>query len=1214
MYFIIITQNCEGEDSFNKSVKVRIGFKLQYLCGFIGATMEPCGDEENNFSDVIDNLMNMFGNVMSKDVISAVVESCEGDLNLSVDAIMNMTNDGNIICEEEQPSSTEMLPAHTVSLLNPIVTQPQSQPANPIQPSVSYAASASQPAQATGAIPKIVQKPVQHNDSLWTNQIKEILVHHNQGNRILILMRGVPGSGKSHLARQIINMMFGPSPNHYKTYILSTDDYFMVRGQYQYDKYRLSEAHSWNHNRAKSALRSGLSPVIIDNTNVELWEMEPYLREGVSNGYIIEVVEPNTPWAKKAHQLVKRNMHNVPLVNIKRMLENYRDGLTGDILRKSYGLSYPAGMNPPVKRLIPPIPKEESPPPNARVQDRPSTRATTTNIVANTDLFRSSPSTINVQTQQPRTDNSPEKHDDNTPCLKPLVDVKEPKSDAVEIEHEDDLSNEEQKKIKLYMEAQKKLEEIEKVEKEWENGDNWDTDDQGAASAAPLKRSTNAAVTSEPKLSTTITTSVTQAKPQRKLNSSPPVTPSFDSAESLMQNVTDCQDWSKISMFMPPWADASEQSSSNANQKVPVETMSSSTCMEIGDTNVNSSFKVISATPRNINLFHISFDREKIPQKRMLDKSSMTNEGFITNAYRCPHEEKHFIAFRKLFKNIARSDLRDIFDKCCGDVNWSVEIVLDGMNNNQFKTVEEEEQSDPEEESFEQCSCLANYSIIPDLSTPDELKSEPIEDKVPVSTNVSQSQKKKREVAMSDETIQIKRQIEQNVVIADNHYSKHCLKIRRFRRGEPDVDDAEAGPSGMSAGASDFTLKNDLSLDISDDEDVSSVSDNDEDVIVNVDLGSALIAELDERFGRKDMQYPDYIVPRVSIPLSLLNEINALWMESLTFQLDEHANRAAAMMQQDEEFARQIAMKEAELSLAGKEPEVPDFKEIMDMDMALAIYQKDVAEWRNNMPTDLAAKMTRDKLYNLFPDVDKDTLTELLMAHDNNFNATVESLLMSTGRNDVLEQENGVNKFVVNEEMKVKDKILQEQKKELSEAEWPLLQKDQKVDMATIDAYREEADNHLARRNLNYQKAQDCIRRGMTQVANYYSELANFHKQKYEYANGLAVAALMQYHATNNPDSTTIDLHFLRVKEAKESLDVFIDTHISKLREEGNRRNQVLFFITGRGSHSQGRARIKPATIRRLKERGLGYSLKNPGLLAAKVSSDTKLTYQVSVP
>lgn len=89
-------------------------------------------------------------------------------------------------------------------------------------------------------------------------------------------------------------------------------------------------------------------------------------------------------------------------------------------------------------------------------------------------------------------------------------------------------------------------------------------------------------------------------------------------------------------------------------------------------------------------------------------------------------------------------------------------------------------------------------------------------------------------------------------------------------------------------------------------------------------------------------------------------------------------------------FCRQIALKEAEMSLAGKEPEVPDFKEIMDMDLALSTYQKDIAEWRNNIPTNLAAKMTRDKLFNLFPDVEEDTLSELLMAHDNNFQATVE--------------------------------------------------------------------------------------------------------------------------------------------------------------------------------------------------------------------------------
>ncbi|XP_026734035.1 uncharacterized protein LOC113498280 [Trichoplusia ni] len=177
------------------------------------------------------------------------------------------------------------------------------------------------------------------------------------------------------------------------------------------------------------------------------------------------------------------------------------------------------------------------------------------------------------------------------------------------------------------------------------------------------------------------------------------------------------------------------------------------------------------------------------------------------------------------------------------------------------------------------------------------------------------------------------------------------------------------------------------------------------------------------------MEYPENILPRVTLPISALNELNALWMESLMTQLDEHARKTAAMVQQDEEFARQIALKEAEMSLAGKEPEVPDFKEIMDMDLALSTYQKDIAEWRNNIPTNLAAKMTRDKLFNLFPDVEEDTLSELLMAHDNNFQATVEVLLLSTGRGDVLEKKNGVNKFVMQKELEKKDKILRKKKK-----------------------------------------------------------------------------------------------------------------------------------------------------------------------------------------
>ncbi|KAH9630115.1 hypothetical protein HF086_004821 [Spodoptera exigua] len=1184
--------------------------------------MDSRNNEENNFSDVIDNLMNMFGKVMSEDVISAVVESCEGDLNLSVDAIMNMTNDGNIISEEEQQAHPALVQPVTQTITTPKVTQPS-------QPSTSYATiSTAKPSQKTGAIPKSHHIPKLQSDTIWTEQIKNIITTNNQGSRILILMRGVPGSGKSYLARKLVDMMVGGGPHNYRTHILTTDDYFMIRGQYQYDKFRLSEAHAWNQQRARSALRMGLSPVIIDNTNIELWEMEPYLREGVKNGYIIEVVEPTTPWAKKANILMKKNVHNVPLVSIKRMLENYREGITGEMLKNSYGLSYPRSMVPPVQRKVPYISKEEKSPKDIKPDTTAATTApasaSTTQTNPKKQFFNSSASSdintenadqqmIDVNRKQQETSQSQIPNNSNdlgTPWTQQMVDdllafhaheKMQQETSRKEIPdtpwtqqmvddmlafHAHDKRQEETspKEIPNNLNAhnspktqetvndifgahEKKLEEFVKVEIEWENGDNWEVEEQASKEIGNSKTSAQSTV------------STPEAKPQRKPRTSSDIF--RESTQTLMQNVGDCHDWSKISMFMPSWDDTPTLPNVTVANEVSVETTSSGTCMEIGDTNVNGKYKVITASPRNINLHHISFQREKIPQKRMLDKSSMTNEVmlFSENDFVCPNQEQHFISFRKMFKNIARSDLRDIFDKCRGDVNWSVEIVLDGMSNNQLKTLDTEELSDPEEDSLEQCSCLAQYNIIPDIATPSVSETPtPKKEKVTVA-NKPQSQKKKRDVPMSEETIQIKRQIEQNVVIADNHYSKHCLKIRKIRRGEPDVEDndgEELGAAALSqATSSDCSVP--VDMEVSDDENDSSgssVSGVDDDLIVTFNLGHSFIAELDEKLGRKGIEYPSYIVPKISVPMSLLNEFNALWMESLTFQLDEHANQAAAMMQQDEDFARELELKEAEMSLAGKEPEVPDFKEIMDMDMALAIYQKDVAEWRNNMPTDLAAKMTRDKLFNLFPEV----------------------LLTSTGRSDVLEQENGVNKFVMAEEMKLKDKILEEQKK------------------ANVLSANRVLIAYLRVYCRNYQKAQDYIRRGMTQVANYYSELANFHKQKYEYANSLAVASLMQFHATKNPDSTTIDLHYLRVKEARESLDIFIDTHISKLRDSGVRRNQMLFFITGRGSHSQGRARIKPATIERLKQRGLGYTLKNPGLLAAKVNVDTKLTYQVSVP
>lgn len=86
--------------------------------------------------------------------------------------------------------------------------------------------------------------------------------------KILVIMRGVPGSGKSYLAHQLKE----------NGVVLSTDDYFInYQGQYVFDRNLLGAAHEWNQKRANKELKAGTSPVIIDNTNLETWEIQPYI-------------------------------------------------------------------------------------------------------------------------------------------------------------------------------------------------------------------------------------------------------------------------------------------------------------------------------------------------------------------------------------------------------------------------------------------------------------------------------------------------------------------------------------------------------------------------------------------------------------------------------------------------------------------------------------------------------------------------------------------------------------------------------------------------------------------------------------------------------------------------------------------------------------------------------------------------------------------------
>ncbi|XP_009894873.2 NEDD4-binding protein 2 [Dryobates pubescens] len=134
--------------------------------------------------------------------------------------------------------------------------------------------------------------------------------------QVLVLLRGVPGSGKSYLARTLLE----DNPDGI---ILSTDDYFCKNGQYHYDPDCLGEAHDWNRKRAKEAFEMRISPIIIDNTNIQAWEMKPYVTLAQQFKYKVMFREPDTWWKFKPKELERRNIHGVSKEKIKRMLERY---------------------------------------------------------------------------------------------------------------------------------------------------------------------------------------------------------------------------------------------------------------------------------------------------------------------------------------------------------------------------------------------------------------------------------------------------------------------------------------------------------------------------------------------------------------------------------------------------------------------------------------------------------------------------------------------------------------------------------------------------------------------------------------------------------------------------------------------------------------------------------------------------------------------------
>jgi predicted kinase len=95
-------------------------------------------------------------------------------------------------------------------------------------------------------------------------------------NKVLYIVRGLPGSGKSTFAQTL-------TPNHWEA-----DMYFINEdGEYKFDAYEIKNAHQWCGNMIEDAMKRNLDKIAVSNTFTTEWEMESYHKLAEQYDYTI---------------------------------------------------------------------------------------------------------------------------------------------------------------------------------------------------------------------------------------------------------------------------------------------------------------------------------------------------------------------------------------------------------------------------------------------------------------------------------------------------------------------------------------------------------------------------------------------------------------------------------------------------------------------------------------------------------------------------------------------------------------------------------------------------------------------------------------------------------------------------------------------------------------------------------------------------------------
>lgn len=116
-------------------------------------------------------------------------------------------------------------------------------------------------------------------------------------NKILFIIRGVPGSGKTTLAESLGGIYF------------EADKFFMVDGEYKFDATNIKRAHASCRHSTEAAMSLGHERVIVSNTFTTEEQMYPYLDLAKDYGYhVVSLIVENRHGNKSIHDVPEETL------------------------------------------------------------------------------------------------------------------------------------------------------------------------------------------------------------------------------------------------------------------------------------------------------------------------------------------------------------------------------------------------------------------------------------------------------------------------------------------------------------------------------------------------------------------------------------------------------------------------------------------------------------------------------------------------------------------------------------------------------------------------------------------------------------------------------------------------------------------------------------------------------------------------------------------